>query len=109
MKLTIDVFTGGSIKRGDIVETNVGDPRERTCIVLRVHRSRRSPKGVPRFVVWCERWWQMETELRIRLFRSAERAGGQEVIFFERYRSKPKRRILGERGSKAWGNRIRAF
>lgn len=76
-------------KRGDIVHTNVGDRRERTCLTLRVRKSRLSPR---RWNVWCERWWEIEPVLRMRLYRSAERAGGQNVMYFRRYPAKPKKR-----------------
>lgn len=90
MLLTMDIEIGVSIpKRGDLVQTNVGDKRERTCIILRVRRLRPT-KGVPRCRVWAERWWQVDEELRLKLFRSAERAGGQQCIAFKRYT--PKRR-----------------
>lgn len=82
MKIFVDCFPGEVIKRGDIVQTNCGDKRERTCLVL---RSRRSKVTFGRFHVWCERWWELEPDFRIRLFRSAERAGGQSVIMFVRY------------------------
>lgn len=95
MRLFIDSLDGGEIKRGDILQTNVGDKRERTCMVLRVHRSRTKRN---RFHVWAERWWQMEPELRVALFRSAERAGGQQVIYFRRYKPRPS----GSRARRRW-------
>ena len=72
-------------KRGDLVQSNVGDKRERTWMILRSHRSRREPKGVPRFYVWMARWWEIEPDLRMRLYRSAQRNGGQNVIEVFRY------------------------
>lgn len=86
MTLLIDIH-GPTPKRGDIVQTNVGDRRERTCLVLRVKRLKpiRSPLRVK---VWAERWWQIEPALRLRLYRSAERSGGQGVMQFTRYRAK---------------------
>jgi hypothetical protein len=90
MKVSVDDFTGQAIKRGDILQTNIGDRRERTFLILRVHRSRGTPKGVPRYQVWAERWWQIEPDLRIKLHRSAERAGGQQVVLFQRYRTNKK-------------------
>lgn len=67
-------------KRGDIVQTNAGNRRERTCLVLRVRRLRDG-----RWKAWCERWWQLEPDFLMRLYRSAERAGGQRVLYFKRH------------------------
>lgn len=86
MKVTIDMFDGPIPKRGDILQTNVGSRRERTFMVL--HSRRLRPTGrVPRCSVWAERWWDMEPELRMALFMSAQRNGGQRVIYFERYKA----------------------
>lgn len=84
MKISIDFRAGGLPKRGDILQTNRGDRRERTFLILKIHRLK-SIHGVPRYSVWAERWWQIEPEMRMRLFQSAERAGGQKVIEFTRY------------------------
>jgi hypothetical protein len=96
MRLIIDCHDGGRLKRGDIVQTNVGNKRERTCLILRVHRVNRivhsMAEMIPRYQVWCERWWELEADLRMRLFRSAERAGGQRVFLFYRYKRKNKKR-----------------
>lgn len=99
MKITIDV-TGAILtpKRGDLLHTNVGNRRERTCMILAVHRVR-PIKGVPRFVLWAERWWQLEADFRMRLFRSADRNGGQTVIRFKRY---PQRKTGTQRHPKHW-------
>lgn len=75
-------------KRGDIVQTNVGDKRERTCLVLHSHQAKTG-----RSHVWCERWWELEPDFRMRLYRSAQRNGGQQVIYFERYPPKKKKRF----------------
>lgn len=70
-------------KRGDLVQTNVGDKRERTCFILRASRGR-APR---RFNVWAARWWELEPDFRMRLFRSAERRPeGQQVFDFVRFR-----------------------
>lgn len=87
MRLTIDI--DGLVKRGDIVQTNVGDRRERTCIVLRVRWTRPG-----RYMIWAERWWQVEPELRMSLYRSAERNGGQQTVAFIRYRNAKTRRTF---------------
>ncbi len=81
-----------SPKRGDLIHTNVGDRRERTCMVIAARRLR-SPISPRRFLLWAERWWQLNAYFRVRLFRSAERAGGQNVISFRRYPAKKKRTI----------------
>ncbi len=87
--LVIDMLDGGDIpRRGDLVQTNVGNKRERTCFVLRSHRLK-PIHGVPRAKLWAERWWQLEPEFRLALFRSAERRdGGQKYIRFNRYKAK---------------------
>lgn len=77
-------------RRGDLVNTNVGNKRERTCFVLRSHVIR-SRTTVPRVHLWIERWWELEPEFRVRLYRSAERRGGQRCFWFRRNRSKKKR------------------
>ncbi len=76
-------------KRGDLVYTNLGDRRERTWIVIQAHRvaSRAHPR---RFMLHAERWWKIEPEIRIALWRSAERRGGQQVFHFKRYPAKRK-------------------
>lgn len=78
-------------KRGDLVQSNVqhrGNGRERTWIVLRGRRLRRRTDDKVRYAVFMARWWEIEPELRMRLFRSAERNGGQRVIEFHRYPAK---------------------
>ena len=90
--LTIDMLDGSEPpKRGDLVQTNVGSNRERTWFVLKVRRLK-DRIGVPRCKVWMERWWDVEPELRMRLYQSAERHGGQRVIHFKRYPAKKKAR-----------------
>lgn len=100
MKFWVDCLDGREPKRGDIIHTNVGDRRERTCFILRTRRVNRivrsSRELVPRFNLWCERWWQLEPDLRMRLFRSAERSGGQQVFMFKRYPAKKKRKTIQE-------------
>lgn len=86
-KLTIDMLDGSHIpKRGDLLQSVVADQRSRTWFVLAVH-TLKPTKGVPRARLWVERWWYVDPELRNRLFRSAERNGGQRVINFQRYKS----------------------
>lgn len=88
MQFTLDMTDGHPIpKRGDIVQTNVGDTRERTWFVLHSHPLRPT-KGVPRCRLWLERWWEIEPELRLRLYRSAERNRGQRYIHTRRYPAK---------------------
>lgn len=82
-------------KRGDLVQSNVehcGNKRERTWFVLKARRMHRKDASVrDRYAVWMVRWWELEPEMRLRLFRSAERAGGQRVIEFRRYSAKRRR------------------
>lgn len=94
----LDIIDGRvppSIKRGDIVQSNVGDHRERTWMVLSARltncvMSKERCRKPPRYQVWMARWWELEPDFRIRLFRSAERNGGQRVINFKRYPAKKK-------------------
>jgi len=87
-------------KRGDIFQSNVGDRRERTWLVLAVHelpqRTCRQMGGIltRRYKVWAARWWELEPEIRVRLYRSAERAGGQNVHGFRRFPAKRKARTF---------------
>jgi hypothetical protein len=80
-------------KRGDLIQTNVGKARERTWFILRAHRVKRG-KHPRRYRLWMARWWELEVEMRMRLFASAERAGGQAVIHSWRYPAKRKRRPM---------------
>ena len=90
-KVAIDMLDGEPLpKRGDLIQTNVGDRRERTWFVLRV-KATKPTKGVPRGSMWIERWWSLEPELRMKLFLSAERHGGQRVVNFRRYPAKKPR------------------
>lgn len=77
-------------KRGDIVQTNVGSRRERTWLILRARHMKRA-KHPRRYQVFAARWWELESEMRMRLWRSAERSGGQEVVYFKRYPAKKRR------------------
>ena len=84
MPFTMTVPQGEAPKRGDILHTNCGDHRERTWLILRVRKIARrtdAPLGTvnPRFEVWRVRWWEIDPELRMKLYRSAERHGGQDV------------------------------
>lgn len=86
--VVIDVAPGETMKRGDLVHTNVGDRRERTWIVIKARRMRRTRSGRPQFEVWMERWWKVDSDLRIALGNSAERNGGQRIVVFNRQRKK---------------------
>jgi hypothetical protein len=99
-KVFIDILDDGPPpKRGDIVQTNVGNRRERTWLILSARKMRRAPREYvplgklpPRFDVWMARWWELEADFRMRLYRSAQRNGGQNVHHFHRYPAKKKRR-----------------
>lgn len=85
---------GPEPKRGDIVQTNIGNRRERTWMILHSHRMRsRESTKYPRFKLWMVRWWELEPDFRMRLYRSACRAGGQGVFHLVRYKPKRKRRF----------------
>jgi len=81
-------------KRGDLVHTNVGNKRERTWLVLKAQRVKRNQANSTtiRYKVHLARWWELNPKLRLALYRSAERNGGQRVIHFKPYpvRSKKK-------------------
>lgn len=86
----IDMHDGGVPKRGDILQTNVGDKRERTWLVLRARRMKSTKPN--RYDLFAARWWELEPEMRLRLWQSAERNGGQRVIHFKRYPAKKRKR-----------------
>jgi hypothetical protein len=98
--LTIDMLDNSQLpKRGDLMQSNVGDRRERTWFIVAARRLRPT-KGVPRCRIWVERWWDVEPHLRVRLFESAERRGGQRVIEFKRYPAKKRKtfeQLMGAR------------
>lgn len=88
MAFVMNVPAGEKPKRGDLMRTNVGNKRERTWMILRVHRINPIVTNIdvfrewaekPRYAVWRARWWELEPEMRMRLYRSAERAGGQVI------------------------------
>jgi hypothetical protein len=91
--ITMDVLDGPGPKRGDLVQTNVGDKRERTWLVINSHKIREG-----RYKVLMGRWWELEVEMRVNLARSAERNGGQRVFTFQRY--KPRRKPASKRYEK---------
>lgn len=78
-------------KRGDLVYSNIGNRRMRTWIILRSRLMRRA-KHPYRFRVWMARWWEIEVDMRMKLYQSAERNGGQNVLYFRRYPAKKRRR-----------------
>ena len=104
--IRMDVVTDApDPKRGDLVQTNVGDRRERTMIVLQSRhiKSREHPR---RFELQAARWWEIEPETRQALARSAERRGGQQVFLFRRYKAKRKmtfeQLMRGEKRERLW-------
>lgn len=103
MKTTyhIPVVNNIAPARGDLLQTNLGDRRERTWFILSVKR--KAPRFcrdmgciTDRFELWAERWWEIEPETRMALFRSAERRGGQITWPFHRFKAKPKKRGFEE-------------
>lgn len=80
-------------KRGDLMQSNVGKKTERTWIILAVRKLK--PKfcaemgcETHRYKVWAERWWELDPAMRMALWQSAERAGGQSVHGFYRFPAK---------------------
>lgn len=95
MKTTyhIPVEVDEGIKRGDLLRSNVGKRTERTWLILGVRRL--APKHcvemgciTNRYKVWAERWWELEPRMRMALWRSARRAGGQVTHSFYRFPAK---------------------
>jgi hypothetical protein len=88
-RLTLDIYgCSEGPARGDLLVSVVRGKWHRTWFVLGSRRVK-PVKGVPRYKVWMERWWQIEPELRIRLWHSAMRRDrGQQVIEFTRYPAK---------------------
>jgi hypothetical protein len=84
-------------KRGDLLQSNIGKRTERTWFILSAkelpQKTCQEMGGIVarRYKVVAVRWWELEPETRILLFRSAERRGGQEVHTFQRF--KPKRKV----------------
>lgn len=66
-------------KRGDLIHSAVGTRRERTWIILRSLRRPKFGYDKRRFTILRARWWELEPEMRMSLFRSAQRNGGQTV------------------------------
>ena len=91
MKVWYDVQDFRAPKRGDLLQSNIGHRRERTWLVL---RSVRAKRRTGRYHLWVERWWELEPDFRMRLFSSAERAGGQQLFRFYRYPSTKRRTSL---------------
>lgn len=82
-------------KRGDLLQSNIGDKRERTWIVLAVHVlptrwCKEMGITAQRTRVWAERWWEIEPDVRRACYRSAERAGGQIVHGWQAFPTKRK-------------------
>lgn len=81
----MDILDGRAApKRGDLIHTNIGGRRERTWLVLRVRHMKRA-KHPRRYKIWAARWWELEPEMRISLWRSSLRRGGQNIFYFKRY------------------------
>jgi len=91
--MTIDMFHHPLwIKRGDLIHTAVGTKRERTWLVLHAHRVKPFDRIPTRFKVWAVRWWELDAGIRMKLFRSAQRNGGQrciEVVAYNRKKKNP--------------------
>jgi hypothetical protein len=88
MRITIDI--DDVLKRGDILQTNVGNRRERTCLIVKVHTLKPRVSAF-RYRLDAVRWWEIEPEFRRLLFRHAERNGGQRVVLFRRYPARKKK------------------
>lgn len=82
-------------RRGDLLQSNIGDRRERTWIVissrvLPTRWCREMNMTAQRTKVWAERWWDLEPGTRLALYNSAVRSGGQAVHPLFRFRAAKK-------------------
>jgi len=83
-------------KRGDLLQSNIGARTERTWLILGVRELAphicQEMGGIMtrRYKVWAERWWRLEPETRMRLFRRAQRSGGQLLYQMKRFPAKRK-------------------
>lgn len=83
-------------KRGDLLFSNLRSKNQRTWLVVGVRALKIGPckewggAAARRYKIWAERWWELEPETRVALFRSAERAGGQTAHEFFRFPQKRK-------------------
>lgn len=80
-------------KRGDLLQSNIGTKRERTWLILgarilRIGFCKHVGVTTQRTKLWAERWWEVEPETRMALYRSAERRGGQVRHDFYRFAAK---------------------
>lgn len=76
-------------KRGDLMQTAIGKPKERTWFILRAVPMRTIKL---RYRIWRARYWELEPEFRMRLYRSSERNGGQTTWYAHPLKPKPKRK-----------------
>lgn len=88
-------------KRGDILQSAIGTKRERTWLVLHAHPLPHGAHPVTgessrRTKLWAARWWELDAEFRMALYRSAERAGGQNLYPLYRFPVKKKARSFEE-------------
>lgn len=88
-------------KRGDLLQSAIGTKRERTWLVLSVHVlptrwTKEAGYEAQRTRLLAARWWELDAELRMALYRSAERNGGQNLYPFYRFPAKKKARSFEE-------------
>lgn len=88
-------------KRGDLLQSNIGSSRERTWLIL---HAREVKRHADRYALKMARWWEIKPETRMKLYRSAERNGGQRVITFFRYPPKKKSKLTFEQYMKRFTN-----
>jgi hypothetical protein len=103
-RLTVDITNGESLapKRGDLVQTNIGTKKERTWFIMKSRTIKRRQPGPPRYELYAARWWELEPETRMALYRSAERHGGQWVINYYPYPAKKKKNFEQTMGGIPW-------
>lgn len=87
--IEFEEFEGIWPKRGDLVYTAIDSRKMRTWFVLWVRPRKQRPGVKPRCDYGRARWWEIEPETRMALYRSAERAGGQRWWYL---RSLPKKK-----------------
>lgn len=76
-------------KRGDLMQTAIGTRKQRTWFILRAVPMRTEKL---RYRIWRARWWEIDPDLRMRLYRSAERNRGQTTWYAHPQKRNPRPR-----------------
>ena len=82
-------------KRGDLMQSNIGDRRERTWIIARVRRiKRKDSNACRRFEITLYRWWTLSVKARQKLCSAQMRSLFNVQSVFELYRTKRERQTF---------------